>query len=177
MELYLPEHAHGTFVVTVEAIDPVAEDYTTRSQQFTVTPVLDAPVLTVTHDPCICLTTLSFQINSSLVDTDGGERLQVIIAQLPEGTQLSAGQKTSSQEYTLDSFDILNVLTANFTRGNLNRILITVHANAIETVSGARATTSARISVPQCSTNPSAGMFNFDYSYFYLEVWTCFSRH
>ena len=117
MELYLPEHAHGTFVVIVEAINPMAGDYTTRSQQFTVTPVLDAPVLTVTHDPCICSTIFSFQINSSLVDTDSGEILQVTIAQLPEGTQLSAGQKTFNQEYTLDSLDILNVLTANFTHG------------------------------------------------------------
>ena len=148
IELYLPEHAHGTFVMTVEAIDPVALDYTTRSQQFTVTPAPDAPLLTVVSDPCICSTIFNFEVDSSLIDTDGSEILEVTVAQLPDGTQLSAGQKSSNGEFTLNSSDILNILTANFTRGNPNHVVIAVHANAMELSNGAKAVTSTNISVP-----------------------------
>ena len=160
VQLYLPEHAHGSFVMTVEAIDPVAEDFTPLSRQFTVTPVPDAPTLTVDCDPCLCSEIFNFRINSSLVDTDGSEILRVMIAGLPEGVQLSAGQKSSFGDYTLYLQDISNVLTANFTGVNLNRLIMSIYAEAMETSTGVKASNRTVVSIPQCSTITPTGIYN-----------------
>ena len=159
IQLYLPEHAHGSFVMAVEAIDPVADDFTTLSHQFTVSPVPDTPTLTVDCDPCLCSEVFNFRINSSLIDMDGSEILKVIIAGLPEGVQLSAGEKSSFGNYILYLQDISNILTANFTGVNLNRFVMTVYAEAIETSTGAKVSNRTTISIPPCSTITPTGIF------------------
>ena len=158
IQLYLPEHAHGSFVMTVEAVDPVAEGSTVLSRQFTVTPVPDAPTLTVDHDPCICSSVYQFRINSSLVDTDGSEILRIIITGLPEGVQLSAGRKSSNGDYTLYTQDISDILTLNFTHEILNRLIMSFYAEATETSNSATSANSTTIVIPRCSTITPTGI-------------------
>ena len=160
IQLYLPEHAHGSFIMTAEAIDPVAEDSTILSRQFTVTPVPDTPTLTVDRDPCICSLVYQFRVNSSLVDTDGSEILRIMIAGLPEGVQLSAGRKSSNGDYTLYIQDISSILTVNFTRGILNRLIMSIYAEATETSNSAKSVNRTTIVIPRCSTITPTGISN-----------------
>lgn len=158
LHLYLPEHAHGIFVMTVEAIDPVAEGSTVLSRQFTVTPVPDAPTLTIDRDPCICSSVYQFRVNSALVDTDGSEILQITIAGLPDSVQLSAGRKSSNGHYTLYTQDISNILMVNFTHENLHHLIMTIYAEATETSNSAKAVSSMTIVIPLCSTTTPTGI-------------------
>ena len=158
-ELSLPEHTSGTFMIEAEAIDPIASLRRTGTQQIVITPVADAPIMSVVHDPCICSGTFEFSIDSSLVDTDGSEILEVIVSQLPDRTQLSSGQKSSSGDYIFNSteqFMIENVV-ANFSQVDLNTLTMIINARATETANGDSAVTSATISVPVCPTSSTSG--------------------
>jgi hypothetical protein len=158
-ELSFPEHASGTFMIEAEAIDPTASLRRTGTQQFTITPVADAPIMSVVHDPCICSGTFKFSIDSSLVDTDGSEVLEVIVSQLPDRTRLSAGQTFSNGNYIFNSteqFMIENVV-ANFSQVDLTTLTMIVNARATETANGDSAVTSATVSVPVCPTSTMSG--------------------
>lgn len=151
-ELTFPEHTSGTFMIEAEAIDPTASLRRVGAQQFTITPVADAPTMSIVYDPCICSGMFKFSIDSSLLDTDGSEVLEVIISQLPEGTQLSAGQKSTNGDYTFNSteqFTIENVL-ADFSQVDFSTLTMIVSARATETANGDSAVTSATVSVPVC---------------------------
>lgn len=164
-ELTFPEHTSGTFMIEAEAIDPTASLRRTGTQQFTITPVADAPIVSVVHDPCICSGTFKFSIDSSLVDTDGSEVLEVIISQLPEGTQLSDGQKSSNGDYVFNSteqFMIENIL-ADFSQVDLNTLTMIVYAKATETANGDSNITSATVSVPVCPTITTPGTYYIVY--------------
>ena len=158
MHLYLPEHAHGSFVMTVEAIDPVAEGSTVLSRQFTVTPVPDAPTLSIDRDPCICSSIYQFRVNSALVDTDGSEILRITIAGLPDRVQLSAGQKSSNGHYTLYTQDISHILMVDFMNENLDSLIMIIYAEATETSNSAKAVNSMPIVIPLCSTTTPTGI-------------------
>ena len=168
-ELSLPEHTSGTFMIEAEAIDPTASLRRTGTQQFTITPVADAPIMTVVHDPCICSGTFKFSIESSLVDTDGSESLEVIVSRLPDRTQLSAGEKSSNGDYIFNSTEQLMIenVIANFSQVDLNTLTMTVNAKATETANDDSAVTSATISVPVCPTSTAPGMYS---QYYYILV-------
>ena len=159
-ELTFPEHTSGTFMVTAEAVDPTAALRRTGTQQFTVTPVADAPYLDVVHDPCVCSRTFKFSINSALIDTDGSEVLEVIVSQLPEGTQLSVGELSSNGEYIFNGTDqiMLQNIEATFPQGDLGAHTMIVHARSTEIDNDDTAVTIATVSIQHCPTNPTPGM-------------------
>ena len=169
-ELSFPEHTSGTYMVTAEAIDPTASLRRTGTQQFTITPVADAPIVNVVHDPCICSETFKFSIDSSLVDTDGSEILDVVVSQLPEGTQVSAGQKSPNGDYIFNTTEQLmsqNIL-ANFSRDDIGTLTMIVNARATETVNSDSTITSATISVQRCPSNTTPGTYFMHSSIHYL---------
>ena len=159
-ELSFSEHTSGTFMITAEAIDPTASIRRVGTQQFTVNPVADAPTLSVAHDPCICSSTFKFSIESSLIDTDGSELLEVTVSQLPEGGQLTVGELVANGDYTFNSTDQIlheNIVTT-IPEENLDAVAMTLHARATELDNGDTAVTSATISVLRCPTTPAPGM-------------------
>ena len=159
-ELTFPEHTSGTFMVAAEAVDPTAALRRTGTQQFTVNPVADAPYLDVVHDPCICSRTFKFSIYSALIDTDGSEILEVIVSQLPEGTQLSVGELSSNGESIFNGTDqiMLQNIEATFPQ-DLSTFTMTVHARSTEIDNGDTAVTSATVSIQRCPTSPTPGMY------------------
>ena len=163
IEVSLPEHSHGTFVITVIAVDPMSEFQTIRSQQFTVLPVADSPLVSVVHDPCVCSGLLSFIITSSLVDTDGSELLEVSVDRLPAGAQLSTGRRLPEGDYIFSSADLSTIITANFsTINNLNSLTMSVRGTARERATGTEASSTFSISVRQCSTGVPPGKLMFN---------------
>ena len=159
-ELSFPEHTSGTFMVTAEVIDPTAAITRTGTQQFTVIPVTDAPYLSVIHDPCTCSETFKFSIDSSLIDTDGSEILEVVVSQLPEGTQLSVGELTTNGDYIFNSTEEImhENIVATFPQEDLNALSMIVRARSTEIDNGDTAVSSATISVQRCPTSLTPGM-------------------
>jgi Ca2+-binding RTX toxin-like protein len=100
---------------------------------------------------------IALDINAGLTDTDGAERLGVVIRDLPEGFALSAGSPMGAGVWLLDPTDLDN-LAVRPPAGYAGSLTLRVEAIATETT-GQRATRSADLSLditlPEANVTPS----------------------
>ena len=150
VELFLPEHLSGTFMITAEALYTNTSVGRIGTIQFTVQPVPDAPSLNVTLSPCIDSRNLVFMISSSLVDSDGSESLVVAVSGLPIGSQLSVGQVNAEGDYILDPEELQRSITATLPMTFLNTINIGFTATATESLSNRTSSTITNASISIC---------------------------
>ena len=152
VELSLPEHLSGTFEITAEALYANSTDGRIGTVRFTVNPVADAPNLNVIHDPCIDSGSFSFEISSSLVDSDGSETLLITIAGLPSGSLLSAGSWVSQNgDFILEPSELQRSITATIPTTSINTININFIATSSEILNNSTASTSMTVSLDACS--------------------------
>ena len=151
VELSLPEHSSGTFEITAEALYANSSMGRMGTVQFTVQPVADAPILAVSHSPCIDSGSIVFTITSSLVDSDGSESLSVRVSGLPSGSLLSAGQVNAEGDYVLQADQLQTPITANLPVNYLNDVDVEFTATASEAFTDSIASTVINASIIQCA--------------------------
>jgi len=146
VKVHLPEHLSGE--VTIEAVALASGLSRRGSVQFSVTPVADAPYLTV-QDTCFDSTSRSFRltINSSLVDTDGSENLTVIV-EVPDNVTLTAGQKDGIGKYLLSSHELENV-TGEVSE-TIRSFSINITAASVERMNGDSDNTTTSMFIQLC---------------------------
>ena len=150
VELFLPEHLSGTFVITAEALYINTSVGQIGTVQFTVQPVPDTPNLDVNLSPCINSGNLEIVISSSLVDSDGSESLVVAVSGLPIGSQLSVGQVNAEGDYILEPANLKKSITATLPMTFLNTINIGFTATATESLSNTTSSTITNASISKC---------------------------
>ena len=149
VELSLPEHSSGTFVITAEALFSYSTHGRMGTLQFTVNPVADVPNLNVINDPCIDSGIFSFVISSSLVDSDGSETLLITVSGLPNGSLLTAGHVTENGDFILVPSELQRRITATIPPTSLNTINVDFIAIATETINNT-ASTRMTLSLDTC---------------------------
>lgn len=146
VDVHLPPHLSGE--VTIEAIALTSGASRQGSVQFVITPVADAPDLTV-GDTCYDLTSRSFRlaISASLIDGDGSENLRVYV-ELPENITVVGGEEDNTGRYPINSQDLGNVTGRVF--GSPGSFMVTVVAVSVEHLNGDSANTTVSLSVQSC---------------------------
>jgi len=171
----LTPNASGTATVTLCVTDSGGTlnggDDTAPAQTFmiTVTPVADAPALTVTPAAGNEDTVIALSIAPAMVDTDGSETLSFAVASIPVGATLSdavfsftaapGNQTTAITGWNLATLTILPPLNSDV------GFTLSVAATATEGANGSAATTNASLAVtvnavadaPTLTVSPAAG--------------------
>ena len=113
-----PLHSDEDFTLSVVATstDSNGDTATTAAPlNVTVLPVADQPLLSTTPATGDEDTGIAFSISTSLVDTDGSERLTTQISAIPEGVTLSDGNFTFVATDVANTVDISNWDFSNLT--------------------------------------------------------------
>ena len=171
----LAPNASGAATVTLFVTDSGGTldggDDTAPAQTFTitVTPVADAPALTVNPAAGNEDTAIALSIAPALVDTDGSETLSLTVSSLPVGATLSDGvfsftaaaRQPDRRDHRLEPrrAHVLPPLNSDVD------FTLAVAATATEGANGATATTTANLAVtvdavadaPTLTVNPAAG--------------------
>jgi hypothetical protein len=152
-----PAHFSGALQLTVTAVAAEAatgaEASTTGTMGLWVTPVADAPVLTVANAGGMEDQSLALPLGAALVDKDGSERLlDLQVSGLPEGFTLSAGTSMGGGVWNLPAASLsgLRLTPAADWNGQLH---LTVSATSEETAGGVQATSSRDIIVSIAAVN------------------------
>ncbi|HYH22011.1 MAG TPA: tandem-95 repeat protein [Azospirillum sp.] len=104
-----PSDFGGRIDLTVTATGREADGdaaETTRTVSVDVTPVADAPVLSVAGASGIEDTAVALDLAAMLADADGSETLSVTISGVPDGASLSAGTRNADGSWTLGAADL-----------------------------------------------------------------------
>ena len=146
VEMSLPQHLSGN--VTIEAVALTSGNSRQGSVQFSITPVADAPSLTV-QDVCYDSASQNFSLTiaSSLVDADGSESLTVIV-EVPESVTLFAGQEDGVGRYLLSPQELGNIIVE--VSGVFEPFSIIVTAVSVEQMNGDSENTTTSLSIQLC---------------------------
>ena len=149
IELTLPQHLSGNITVGASATkDGVVREGVIH---IPVQAVADLPHLTVgdiRYDPSVG--SINLEIQTSLIDSDGSETLSVIIAGIPENVNLSSGQQSGNDEYTLSAQDFANNIEIQFT-GEFQPFNFTITSRSTEMANGDTAYTTVLVSIERCT--------------------------
>jgi large repetitive protein len=143
-----PANFAGTMNLSVTAISTEPDgDAATRTSPLTVTvtPVADAPTLTVKAAAGNEDTAISLNIAAALTDTDGSESLAIKITGVPSGATLSAGTHNSDGSWTLTSAQLSNLKLTPAANSDAN-LSLTVAATSTDS-NGSTATSTANLAV------------------------------
>ncbi|CCG09576.1 Ig-like domain-containing protein [Pararhodospirillum photometricum] len=149
-----PDDFSGSLTLTVKAVstDGTATAATTAPLTVTVTPVADAPTLTVTPATGAEDMPIGLSIVSSL--TDSSETLSVIVSGLPSGASLSAGTPNPDGSYTLTPAQ-LSGLTLTPPDDFSGTLTLTVKAISTDGTATAETTTPLTITVTPVADTPT----------------------
>ncbi len=126
-----------------------------ESVMVVVTPVADAPDLSVADSQGLASIAVPLNVAAALVDTDGSELLSVEISGVPAGMTLSAGTPNGTGDvWTLDPAELADLSLLSPAILTDQTVGLTVAATATEGTNGDTATTVAPLSVDLVARAP-----------------------
>jgi hypothetical protein len=134
-----PENFSGdmnlNFVAITTEQGSLDQEMVSKSFSVHVDSVVDSPVLNVNNIILNEDQIVDINIDSSLIDSDGSETLQVIISDIPDGVTFNNGALNENGDWVLNVND-LNDLTLNLPENSNNDFSLNVTAISTETDTG-----------------------------------------
>jgi Ca2+-binding RTX toxin-like protein len=150
LNLIPPANSDASFVLNITSISTEASNgnsaSTTLEMPVTINAVADAPVMQAFNASGNEDSIINLDITVNLLDLDGSESSYIIIDNIPEGVQLSAGTPLDDNRWRLTASELVN-LTITPALHNSDDFNLTVTAYSIESSNGDIASSSLELPV------------------------------